>query len=299
MSSVHPPDLPPIRTAEPMERHTSWRAGGVARYYSEPRSPEQAQALLAWVAATELPLLWVGRGTNLLVDDAGYPGLIASYRAQGWQLEHQGDYALLHVEAGAPMAGLARRVSSMGWAGLAWAEGLPGSVGGAIVGNAGCYGGDIASSLVQAQLLLDNQIVTWPVARFAFGYRSSVLKALEARSSALVLAATFRLQRGNAEVLKAHMAEIAAQRKQRTPAGSSCGSVFKNPPGDSAGRLIEAVGLKGYSIGTALVSPLHANYIINRGGARACDIQALIGLIQAEVARQFGVMLQLEVRIVP
>lgn len=290
-----------------MERHASWRAGGLARYYSEPRSAAQAQALLAWATAAELPLLWMGRGTNLLVGAAGYPGLIASYRAQGWQLEDHGAYALLHVEAGATMAGLARRVTAMGWAGLAWAEGLPGSVGGAVVGNAGCYGGDIATSLVCAQLLLANQVVTWPVERFGYGYRSSVLKEQAARCSAtsslpmptpLVLAATFRLQRGDVEELTAQMAEIAIQRKLKTPAGSSCGSVFKNPPGDSAGRLVEAAGLKGHSIGAAMVSPLHANYIINRGGAQASDIQTLISLIQAEVARQFDVMLQLEVRIV-
>ncbi|RRR73695.1 MAG: FAD-binding protein, partial [Candidatus Viridilinea halotolerans] len=176
LNSAPSVDLPPIREDEPMARHASWRAGGRTRYYSEAHSAIQALALAAWAMERNLPLLWVGRGTNLLVRDAGYPGLLVSHRAQAWRLEDHGDSALLHVEAGSPMAGLARRITRMGWAGLVWAEGLPGSVGGAVVGNAGCYGGDVATSLVSAELLLGGQVVTWPVERFGFGYRMSVLK---------------------------------------------------------------------------------------------------------------------------
>jgi UDP-N-acetylmuramate dehydrogenase len=302
-----PAEPPQIREHEPMERHSSWRAGGVARYYSEPTTVEQARRLAAWAAAAGVPLVWAGRGTNLLVDDAGFPGLIASYRAQAWQIEEQGETALAHVEAGSTMAGMARRLAAMGWAGLEWAEGLPGSVGGAVVGNAGCYGSDIAAVLAYADLLIGDRVERWPVERLGYGYRTSVLKAEGGRmkdedpprpSCILVTAAGFRLRRGDPATLAARTATIAAERKRKTPAGSSCGSVFKNPPGDSAGRLIEAVGLKGRVVGAALISPLHANYIINSGGASAADIQALIALAQAEVARQFGVMLELEVRII-
>lgn len=288
----------PIRESEPMERHTSWRAGGVARYYAEAGTRAEALALAAWVRNHALPLVWVGRGTNLLVRDAGYPGLVAVYRAQQWRIDEHGDTAVLTVEAGAPMAGLARRLAAMGWAGLEWAEGLPGAVGGAVVGNAGCYGGDTAHVLLSAEVLVDDVVEIWPVERLAYGYRASALKEAPVAPGALpplVLSATFRLTRDDPARLMASMQRIAAERKRKTPAGSSCGSVFKNPPGDSAGRLIERAGLKGRQAGGAIISPIHANYIVNTGGATAADILALIDLARSEVLRQFGVALELEV----
>lgn len=294
---IAPPPIP-IREHEPMERHSSWRAGGAARYYAEPASPAEAQALAAWARLHRLPLAWVGRGTNLLVRDAGYPGLIASYRAQDWQIAEQGDSALLTVEAGAPMAGLARRLAAMGWAGLAWAEGLPGTVGGAVFGNAGCYGGDTAQVLVRAAILIDDTIESWPLERLAYGYRTSALKRADLVPGAippLVLAATFRLTRGDPTALMAAMGSTAAERKRKTPAGSSCGSVFKNPPGESAGQLIERAGLKGRQVGDAVISPIHANYIVNTGAASAADILALVAIARDEVRRQFGIVLELEV----
>lgn len=289
-----------LRTDEPMARHTSWRVGGPARYYAEPATPEEAIALAAWATAQGLPLIWVGRGTNLLVRDEGFAGVIASYRGQRWALHEAGDEAELWIEAGAPMAGTARRLAAMGWAGLEWAEGLPGAIGGAIVGNAGCYGGDTASVLIAAELLFNGRAqVAWPVSALAYAYRESVLKHPVAEGiPPLVLAGRFRLRRANPAVLAARMAAIAAERKRKTPAGSSCGSVFKNPPGESAGRLIEAAGLKGVQIGDAEISPIHANYIVNRGQARAADILALIELARATVAERFGITLHLEVRVI-
>lgn len=291
--------LPAIREHEPMMRHTSWRAGGAARYYAEPASPAEARALLAWAAAAALPVFWAGRGTNMLVRDEGFPGLIAAYRAQAWHIDETDQTALLSVEAGAPMAGLARRLGAMGWAGLTWAEGLPGSVGGAVFGNAGCYGSDTAAILQSAEVLVGDELQTWPVERLGFAYRTSALKEAAASFGAqpLVTAATFRLTRGEPDELAHQMAAIAAQRKAKTPAGSSCGSVFKNPPGESAGRLIEAAGLKGRAVGGAVISPLHANYIVNTGGADAASILALIALAREEVFRQFAIQLELEVRV--
>lgn len=291
----------PVRENEAMDRHTSWRAGGVARYYAEPTSPAEAQALASWARANALPLLWIGRGTNLLVRDQGFPGVIASYRAQNWRIEEHGATADLWVEAGAPMAGIARRFSAMGWAGLEWAEGLPGSVGGAVFGNAGCYGGDVAHVLVSAELLVGETVEVWPVERLAYAYRTSALRRMAEASegpSPLILAATFRLTRSDPAALREVMRRIAGERRHRTPTGSSCGSVFKNPPGDSAGRLIERAGLKGRRIGGAVISPLHANYIVNIGNATAADILALIDLARTEVQRQFGITLELEVRVV-
>lgn len=290
----------PLRTAEPMARHTSWRVGGLARYYAEPATPAEAIALATWATDQQLPLIWIGRGTNLLVRDEGFAGVIAVYRGQRWELHDQGESAELWIEAGAPMAGTARRLAAMGWAGLEWAEGLPGTVGGAIVGNAGCYGGNVAGQLIAAELLMNGcERVEWSSNDLAYTYRESILKQMQHTPlPPLVLSGRFRLRRADPAVLTARMAAIAAERKQKTPAGSSCGSVFKNPPGDFAGRLIEAVGLKGIRIGDAEISPLHANYIVNHGQARAADILALIDLARATVAERFGITLQLEVRII-
>jgi UDP-N-acetylmuramate dehydrogenase len=283
-----------------MARHTSWRVGGLARYYAEPATPAEAIALATWATDQQLPLIWIGRGTNLLVRDEGFDGVIAVYRGQRWELHDQGESAELWIEAGAPMAGTARRLAAMGWAGLEWAEGLPGTVGGAIVGNAGCYGGNVAGQLIAAELLMNGcERVEWSSNDLAYTYRESILKQMQHTPlPPLVLSGRFRLRRADPAVLTARMAAIAAERKQKTPAGSSCGSVFKNPPGDFAGRLIEAVGLKGTRIGDAEISPLHANYIVNHGQARAADILALIDLARATVAERFGITLQLEVRII-
>jgi UDP-N-acetylmuramate dehydrogenase len=205
------------------------------------------------------------------------------------------------------MAGTARRLAAMGWDGLIWAEGLPGTVGGAVFGNAGCYGGDTASTIESAELLIDDALETWPAERLGYGYRTSALKAGERGTRArgqsgevppLVLAATFRLRRGDAGELAARMAAIAAERKGKTPAGSSCGSVFKNPPGESAGRLVERAGLKGTRAGGAMISPRHGNYIVNTGGATAAEILQLIELVRETVRERFGVELELEVRVV-
>lgn len=287
-----------IREHEPMDRHTSWRAGGATRFYAEPAGVDEARALAAWASENAIPLVWAGRGTNTLVRDEGFPGLIAAYRAQKWELDERGDTALLRVEAGAPMAGLARRLCAIGWAGLEWAEGLPGTVGGAVFGNAGCYGGDTAHTLAGAELLVGDTVESWPVERLGYGYRTSALKEQPAApASPLIVAATFRLTRGDPAALAGRAAAVAAERKRKTPSGSSCGSVFKNPPGDSAGRLIEAAGLKGHRLGAAEISPLHANYIVNTGGASATEILALAELARTTVRERFGITLEFEVRI--
>ncbi|NJN17166.1 MAG: UDP-N-acetylmuramate dehydrogenase [Oscillochloris sp.] len=297
MTPIDPHTAPvPLQLDEPLARHTSWRIGGPARYYAEPRTPEQAAELSAWAVTHELPLIWIGGGTNLLASDDGFPGLVARYRAAEWQIVDHGATATLHVQAGAPMAGTARRVVAMGWAGLEWAEGVPGTIGGAVFGNAGCYGGDIAGVLHHVDLLLGAKREHWSFERMQYGYRTSALKQANASPPPLILAAELRLARGDAAALTARVKQIAVERKGKTPWGSSCGSVFKNPPGDSSGRLIEAAGLKGRRVGAAEISGRHANYIVNLGGATSADILALIDLARNEVKRRFGVELELEVR---
>jgi UDP-N-acetylmuramate dehydrogenase len=302
---------------EPLAKYTSWRIGGPARFLANVATPEELRTALAWAAERRLPVALLGAGTNTLARDAGFDGLVVRYRDQEIDLTAKGQRALARIGAGAPMAGTARRLVRQGWAGLEWAEGLPGTVGGAVYGNAGCYGGDIAGSITQAWLLVGDAVEEWPVERFGFGYRTSVLKGsalslgalsverfappaatLNAqRAAPIVLAAEFALTRADPEMLAEQIERTAATRKSKTPWGSSCGSVFKNPPGDSAGRLIEAAGLKGRRTGGAEIATKHANYIVNLGGASSNDVVALIELAQAEVARQFGVELELEVQI--
>ena len=299
------PDQPVIREHEPLARYTSWRIGGPARYFAEAPTPEAMCAALVWARARGLPVLILGGGTNMLVRDGGFPGLVLRYRAQELTLEAAGDTVRALIGAGAPMAGTARRLARQGYAGLEWAEGLPGTIGGAVYGNAGCYGGDVAGCLLRAWLLLGQTVEEWPVEHLDYGYRTSALK--RAASSAglpggsdapVVLAAEFRLAVADPAELVARMEQTAQARRSKTPSGQSCGSVFKNPSGDSAGRLIEAAGLKGTRIGAAEIAQKHANYIVNLGGASSDDVLRLIDLAREQVARHAGVQLDLEVQIV-
>jgi UDP-N-acetylmuramate dehydrogenase len=302
---------------EPLAKYTSWRIGGPARYFANAPTAEALTAALDWARERSLPVFILGGGTNILVRDAGFPGLALRYRAQDLRIDEA--VGRVWVASGAPMAGTARRLAGQGWAGLEWAEGLPGTIGGAVFGNAGCYGGDIASTLVRAWLLVDSLVEEWPVERLAYGYRTSALKRndecgtmndeqsvstassfIAHRSSFLpiVVAAEFKIARTDPGDLAAQMERTAAERKGKTPVGSSCGSVFKNPPGHSAGRLIEAARLKGTRVGGAEISQKHANYIVNLGGATGDDILRLIDIARERVLQEFGVALELEVQIV-
>jgi UDP-N-acetylmuramate dehydrogenase len=293
---------------EPLAKYTSWRIGGPARYFAAVSTPEALDAALGWAHERGLPVFLLGGGTNVLVRDGGFPGVVLRYRAQDLRVDESAGRAW--VAAGAPMAGTARRLAAQGWAGLEWAEGLPGTIGGAVFGNAGCYGGDIAATLTRAWLLVDGAAQEWPVERLEYGYRTSALKnddrrqtiddrsAIVHRPLSIVLAAEFNIARGDARELAGRMARTAAERRGKTPVGSSCGSVFKNPPGNSAGRLLEAAGLKGTRAGNAEISRQHANYIVNQGGASSDDILRLIDIARERALAEFGVELELEVQIV-
>lgn len=302
-----------IRDNEPLARHTSWRIGGPARYYSEVQSIAALQDVVGWAAERDVPVFVLGGGTNLLVADSGFAGLVVRYTDKTWQIHPQPELAraLLSVGAGAPMAGTARRVAAQGWGGLEWAEGLPGTVGGAVYGNAGCYGGDIAGVLQRVTLLTGQpakpEVAIWTANQLHYTYRSSRLKTWESNVSGslcpIVLLAELALARTDPATLAARMKEIAAMRKSKTPWGSTCGSVFKNPPpaadgtARSAGQLIDRAGLKGARHGGAEISSIHANYIVNRGGATAADVWALIDLARRTVAQECGIELELEIQL--
>ena len=305
-----------IAENEPLAKYTSWRIGGPARYFASAPTAEALAAALDWARERGQPIFLLGGGTNILVRDTGLAGLALRYRAQELRIDAAAGRAW--VAAGAPMAGTARRLAGQGWAGLEWAEGLPGTIGGAVFGNAGCYGGEIASTLTRAWLLIDGAVEEWPVGRLRYGYRTSALKRNDERGTMndkqsdaaslfiahrssvgpIVVAAEFRLARADAGELAERMRGIAAERKGKTPVGSSCGSVFKNPPGNSAGRLIEAVGLKGTRAGQAEISHKHANYIVNLGGAAGDDVLRLIDIARERVMSQLGIALELEVQII-
>lgn len=292
---------------EPLARYVGWRIGGPARYFANARTLAEIVDLARWAAERELPLFVLGGGTNILVADGGFPGLVLRNRAAAVRLEVSGDEATLHAEAGAPMAGTARRMAGQGLAGLVWAEGLPGTLGGAVYGNAGCYGADTDSNVLDATLLLPGGATdVWSNEQLGFGYRTSSLKASGSREAAaggaqgrpIVLEARLQLHRDDPVRLAEQMATIAAERRSKTPSGSSCGSSFKNPPGTSAGRLLDAAGLKGTRVGGAVVSDRHANYIVNLGGATANDVLRLMEIMRARVFDEFAVELEPEVEIV-
>jgi UDP-N-acetylmuramate dehydrogenase len=282
--------------------YTSFRIGGPADYLVIINRLDKLKTTLNTLHRTGTPFLMLGGGTNILISDAGVSGLVLINQCREviWpehsQQNEQTDI-IVEADAGAPLAGFARESIKRGLAGLSWAVSIPGSVGGAIIGNAGAHGGDIASVLVSVQVWRSGQVETWSAEALAFAYRSSLLigPTAEAGDHPVILSATFRL-RPDVEGQAAAQAEAAIQHRRRTqPGGRSAGSIFRNPPGDYAGRLIEQAGLKGRCAGDACISEKHANFIINRGRATAADVMTLINLIRREVWRQFNVLLKPEI----
>lgn len=278
---------------------TSWRIGGACRAFAEPDSPDALRAVRAEAIRYGWPVFLLGGGSNLLFADSGYPGLVIRYRARSWKIEESDDgSAVLLVEPRTPLAGAARETARRGFAGLEWAEGIPGTVAGAIVGNAGAYGGEVSAVLLWIDLQHpDGTNERWPVARMGYAYRESSLKGLDPSGPAIVRAA-FRLRRDDPARLEAELRRIAEERRNKTPTGASCGSVFRNPPERSAGRLIDEAGCKGLRRGAAVVSAAHANYIVNEGGASASDVLALIEEVRRRVRASSGISLELEIQLV-
>lgn len=282
-----------------LSRYTAVRLGGPADYLVVARSRADLFAAVALAQAMALPLLVLGGGANVLVSDAGFRGLAVVNRAQNVQFDISAENATIHAESGVSLSTLARQCIERGLSGLTWAVNVPGTVGGAVVNNAGAHGGDMAGIVRAVEVLpLDlpgSAPETWPVEAMAYAYRESRLKG---KRSHLALGATLALGREDSEVLRAQAQAFVEQRKASQPPGASLGSIFKNPPGDYAGRLIDAAGLKGARVGDVEVSPVHANFFINRGGGSTADYLALIEKVRAAVFEKFGVRLELEVEII-
>jgi UDP-N-acetylmuramate dehydrogenase len=287
--------LPGVSEDEPLASRTSFGIGGPADFFVELGRPQAIEELIQGCAERGIPYLLLGAGTNLLVADAGVEGLVVRVVNR----EHQVDGRQVRAGAGLKMMRLARIVADAGLRGFEFAIGVPGTVGGAVYQNAGCWGKEMREVLVAVEGFMPNAgIQTWKPADLHFAYRTSALRE-GALKGGLVVEATIQLERGDGEEAKALMAKLTRERGETQPIKTkNCGSVFKNPPGDSAGRLVQAAGLKGAREGNAVVSPMHGNFIVNEGGATAADVKKLIERVQAEVRRRFNVDLETEVEMV-
>jgi UDP-N-acetylmuramate dehydrogenase len=283
--------LPGVRAAEPLSGHTTYRIGGPAERYLEVGGHELLAEVLAGSAAHGVPVLAIGNGSNLLVADAGVEGLVVRYTDTTVRVEGR----LLWAAGGAHMVKTAQAAQGASLTGAEWALGIPGTVGGSAYNNAGCFGSDMAATVDFVEGVdRHGKAARWSNRECKFRYRGSAFRDGPLQG-ALVTAVTFRLEAGRAPAIKERMEEIQQERRRTQPvSGRSTGSVFKNPPGDFAGRLVEAAGLKGAREGGAMVSREHANFIVNAGGATAGDVAALVARVQAEVDRRFGIRLETE-----
>ncbi|MFA9428934.1 UDP-N-acetylmuramate dehydrogenase [Egicoccus sp. AB-alg2] len=280
-----------VRARASLAELTTLRVGGPARALVVAERDADLAAVGAACRAHGVPWAVVGRGSNLLIADAGWPG-VAVQLGRGFRGLETGDG---RVRAGAaePLPALAVRVAEAGFGGFAWACAVPGTLGGAVRMNAGAHGGEMADHLVEVDVvrLSSGTRETWPVAALGLTYRHSALP-----DDAVVVDATLALESGSTEELKAEIREIRAWRREHQPLNEpNCGSVFTNPPGDSAGRLVEAVGGKQLVIGGARISDRHANFIVTTPGAGAADVRGLIREVRRRVEQQFGVRLRPEV----
>lgn len=292
--------LPELRvvSGEPMSRHTSFRIGGPAKRMAFPDRAEQVAPLLEFAGQCGARPLIIGNGTNLLAADEGLDRLVIDTTGGLNRLEYHEAAGTVTAEAGVSLARLAEFACRQGLAGLEFAHGIPGSVGGAVCMNAGAYGGEMRQAVVSASVLIPGEGVRQMTAEeLRFGYRRSFLTE---RPAAAALSAEFRLTPGDPEAIRETMRELMARRRSSQPLDlPSAGSTFKRPEGHYAGTLIDQCGLKGLSVGGAQVSEKHAGFVVNRGGATFADVTELIRQIQRRVREQTGVVLEPEVKIIP
>lgn len=284
-----------VREDEPLASRTSFGIGGPADFLIELSRPEAIEKAIEGSRQRGIPYLLLGAGTNLLVADAGIEGLVIRVVNR----DHTVDGRRVTAGAGLKMMRLARIVADADLRGFEFAIGVPGTVGGAVYQNAGCWGKEMRDVLVHVEGFMPGEgMKTWKTSDLHFGYRTSALRE-GALKGGLVVSATIELERGDGEEAKALMARLTRERNETQPIKTkNCGSVFRNPPGDSAGRLVQAAGLKGAREGAAVVSPLHGNFIVNEGAATAAEVRRLIERVQVEVRRRFNVELQTEVEMV-
>lgn len=288
-----------------LARYTSARVGGPAKAFLVVETGTELVDAAMHLWELGLPFMVLGNGSNILVSDSGIDEVVVLNNARLVRFNDQAEPVTVWAESGASLGLVARKAAAQGYSGMEWAVGIPGTIGGAIVGNAGTKDGDTAGKLILAEILHPTGLEPsnrgpilreeWPVSKLEYAYRTSILKR---QPGPVVLAGLFKLEREDPETILATMEAYNERRKRTQPPGASMGSMFKNPPDDFSGRLIDACGLKGTRIGDAEISSVHANFFINRGQATAADIRGLLQLAQAEVAAKFGIQLELEIEIV-
>lgn len=280
-----------ILTEEPMSRHTTFRIGGEAACFIRISSEEQLRKLIPYFENVGIEYFVLGKGSNLLVGDKGYPGVILQISDACQQIEAEGNR--LQVQAGAALSKVALFAMERGLEGLEFAAGIPGTVGGGVVMNAGAYGGEMKQVVESVRVLSsEGEILTLDNDTMEFGYRTSIIR----NRNFTVLSVTFRLREGNREEIRARIEDFQKRRMEKQPLNyPSAGSTFKRPEGYFAGKLIMDAGLRGFQIGDARVSDKHCGFVVNVGKATARDVTDVIEEVQEKVRERFGVSLEREV----
>ncbi len=277
---------------EPMKRHTTFRVGGCADFFVMTRSAEEIQDVLSLCEQENMPYYILGNGSNLLVSDKGYRGLILQIFKEMNQIEVQG--TTVKAQAGALLSKIGAAAYEAGLTGFEFASGIPGTVGGAVVMNAGAYGGEMKDILESVTVITpEGEFLTLSNGELELGYRTSIV----AVKGYIVVEAIFRLQAGDKKQIRARMDELRQQRTSKQPLEyPSAGSTFKRPEGYFAGKLIQDAGLRGFQVGGAQISEKHCGFVINKHEATAADISELIRQVSDKVTEQFGVELEPEVK---
>ena len=281
-----------VFTDEPMKQHTTFKIGGPADYFLVPESGEEAGEIIKICKQTDIPYFILGNGSNLLVGDGGYRGVVIQiYRNMSAVTTEE---TIITAQAGALLSSVAAVAKNASLTGFEFAGGIPGTVGGAAVMNAGAYGGEMKDVLVEVTVMdADGNIFTIPAEKLELGYRTSIIK----KAGYIVLEAKIRLEEGNQEAIRERMKELTIQRTTKQPLEfPSAGSTFKRPEGYFAGKLVMDSGLRGYQVGGARVSEKHCGFVINAGGATAKDVRTLMENVRDIVYKKYGVTLEPEVK---
>lgn len=278
-----------LKEHEPLAKYVNFRIGGPARWLVEAKTEEEIGTAVQLAKEAKVLVFILGGGSNTLPSDQGFQGLVIKIAMRVFAING----TMVRADAGTMSAGLARATAEAGLAGLEWMISLPGTIGGAVRGNAGCFGGEMKDNVVAVRILRGGRIKDLSAADCAFGYRDSAFK----HSDDIILSATFALSPGIPAVLKAKMEDQLAKRKASQPTNAgSAGCVFKNPEGFSAGKLVDEAGLKGQHIGDAEISTAHGNFIVNRGAATADQVVQLVALAKSRVRDLRGIQLQEEIQ---
>lgn len=281
-----------VKVNEPMKKHTTFRVGGPADYFLTPEDVGQVQEIVIFLKKNNVPYYIVGNGSNLLVGDLGYRGAIIQIYQKMNQIRTEGEY--IYADAGALLSKIAAEALSKELTGFEFASGIPGTLGGAVMMNAGAYGGEMKHVIQEATVLTKNgEIVTRTVDEMELAYRSSIFS----KNGDIVLSAVLKFEKGKKESIRARMDELKEQRVTKQPLEyPSAGSTFKRPEGYFAGKLIQDAGLRGFQVGGAQVSEKHCGFVINKDHATAADIVSLMEQVSDKVEAQFGVRLEPEVK---